>query len=65
MQATSISFLYLLTVSFTIFKLRHSRKNEDNSELQNGIDSEDVDSEVRISTIGIETTVATAKDAIV
>ncbi|KAJ5739723.1 hypothetical protein N7533_012507 [Penicillium manginii] len=63
--ATSISFLYLLTVSFTIFKLRHSRKNEDNSELQNGIDSEDVDSEVRISTIGIETTVATAKDAIV
>jgi hypothetical protein len=65
MQATSISFLYLLTVSFTIFKLRHSRKNKDNTELQNGIDSEDVDSEVRISTIGIETTVATAKDAIV
>jgi hypothetical protein len=65
MQATSISFLYLLTVSFTIFKLRHSRKNKDNTELQNGIDSEDVDSEVRISTIGIETTFATAKDAIV
>jgi hypothetical protein len=63
MQATSISFLYLLTISFTIFKLRHSRKNKDNTELQNGIDSEDVDSEVRISTIGIETTVATAKDA--
>lgn len=63
MQATCISFLYLFTVSLTIFKLRRSRKNKASTELQNGIDSGEVDSEVGTSTIGVETTVATTKDA--
>ncbi|KAJ5408300.1 hypothetical protein N7509_002183 [Penicillium cosmopolitanum] len=61
--ATCISFLYLFTVSLTIFKLRRSRKNKASTELQNGIDSGEVDSEVGTSTIGVETTVATTKDA--